>query len=212
MCSGRVDLAFVIRAFQDGADGVIIGGCWPGECHYATEGNYDALGNMLLGKKLLEHLGVNPERLRLEWISAAEGNRFAEVMSDFAANLRELGPLGQAEGIAGPALKLKLDALNRLVPYVKLVEREKLRVPTRSEEAYRAYYESDEVNRLFDDLIADKLVVSQTLLLLKESPLSTREISERLGLSPSDVSKHMNNSSRQGLVRYDLDQKRYALA
>jgi len=212
MCTGRVDLAFVLRAFQGGADGVIIGGCWPGECHYATEGNYDALGNMLLLKKLLDHVGVASGRLRLSWISAAEGTRFAEIMSDFAGQLQELGPLGRGEGIEAPDLKRKLDALSQLVPYVKLVEREKLRVPERSEEAYRAFYESDEVNRVIHDLIADRLAVSQTLMLLRESPLSTRDISERLGLSPSDVTRHMNDSSRQGLVRYDVDQKCYALA
>ena len=220
MCTGRVDLAFVLRAFRNGADGVIIGGCWPGECHYVTEGNYDALGNMYLCKKLLEHIGVNPERLRLEWIAASEGSRFAEVMSDFTAKLRRLGPLGQDDGIAegqdegidAPTLKLKLDALNHLVPYMKLVEREKLRVPTKTEEAYKAFYESDEVNRLFHDLIVDKLVISQILQLLGEGPLSTGEISESLSLDPSDVSRYMNSSSRQGLVRYDLDQKCYALA
>ncbi len=212
MCTGRVDMAFVLRAFRNGADGVIIGGCWPGECHYVTEGNYDALGNMYLCKKLLEHVGVNPERLRLEWIAASEGSRFAEVMSDFAAKLRELGPLGQDEGCDKRGLKLKLEALNHLVPYMKLVEREKLRVPTKTEEAYKAFYESDEVSRLFHDLIADKLALSQILVLLGERPLSTGEISERLGLNPSDVSRHMNSSSRQGLVRYDLDRKCYALA
>jgi F420-non-reducing hydrogenase iron-sulfur subunit len=212
MCTGRVDLAFVLHAFLRGADGVIIGGCWPGECHYVTEGNYDALGNMYLGKKLLEHIGVSPERLRLEWISAAEGTRFAEIMSSFAGKLRELGPLGEGEGIAPPDLKLKLDAVNRLVPYVKLVEREKLRISTKTEEAYRAFYESDETTRLFQELFAGRLAVSQIVKLLEEKPLSTREISERLGLPPSDVSKHMNDSSRQGLVRYDVDRKAYALA
>ena len=212
MCTGRVDLAFVFRAFQKGADGVIIGGCWPGECHYVTEGNYDALGNMLLGKKLMDHVGVSSARLRLEWISAAEGGRFAEIMSDFAGQLRKLGALGEGEGLEAPSLALKLDALSQLVPYVKLVEREKLRVSERSEDAYKAFYDSDEVYRLFSELIADKLAVSQTLMLLREKPLSTREISERLGLSPSEVSRHMNNSSRQGLVRYDLDRKCYALA
>ena len=211
MCTGRVDLAFVLRAFQKGADGVIIGGCWPGECHYVTEGNYDALGNMYLCKKLMEHVGVSPGRLRLEWIAASEGNRFAEVMSDFVSKLRELGPLGEGEGLEASALKVKLDALGRLVPYLKLVEREKLRLPEKSEEAYRAFYESDETNRLFDDLIADKLAVSQILTLLAEKPCSTAEIASRLGLCPSDVSRHMNDSSRQGLVRYDLDQRCYAL-
>ncbi len=215
MCTGRVDLAFVLRALQKGADGVIIGGCWPGECHYVTEGNYDALANMYICRKLLERIGVNPERLRLEWIAASEGNRFAEVMSDFVSHLRGLGPLGEnecGEKIEARTLQLRLAALNHLVPYVKLLEREKLRVPTRTEEAYRAFFESDEVNRLFDDVIADKLALSQILILLQERPLSTAEISEQLGLKPAVVSRHMNSSSRQGLVRYDLDQRCYALA
>lgn len=212
MCTGRVDLAFLLRAFLNGADGVIIGGCWPGECHYVTEGNYDALGNTLLCKKLLEHIGVRPERVRLEWIAASEGNRFAEVMSDFVKQMRELGPLGRTEGIDESGLQLKLKAVNQLIPFLKLVEREKLRVPTKSEEAYNDFYSSDEVSRLFDDLIAEKLAISQILMLLKERPLSTGEVSERLGLNPSEVSRHMNSSSRQGLVRYDLEQNCYALA
>jgi coenzyme F420-reducing hydrogenase delta subunit len=211
MCTGRVDLAFVLRAFEKGADGVILGGCWPGECHYVTEGNYDALANVYLCKKLLGHVGVNPERIRLEWIAASEGIRFAEVMSDFVARLRELGPVGGGEGIDARDLKLRLDSLGRIVPYLKLVEREKLRIPTKTEEAYRAFYESEETDRLFDDLIADKLAVSQILTLLEEQPASTAEISARLGLCPSDVSRHMKDSSRQGLVRFDLDRRCYAL-
>ena len=212
MCTGRVDLAFVLRAFSNGADGVIIGGCWPGECHYVTEGNYDALGNMHLCRKLLQHIGVRPERLRLEWISAAEGMRFAEVMNDFSKTLKELGPLGAGEGIESEALKVKLGAVETLIPYLKLVEREKLRVPTRSEEAYNAFYASDEVDGLFEELVADKLAISQILILLEDKPLSTGEISELLGLNPSEVSRHMNSSARRGLVRYDLTRERYALA
>ena len=212
MCTGRVDLAFVLRAFQQGADGVIIGGCWPGECHYVTEGNYDALGNMHLCKKLLRHIGLNPERLRLEWIAASEGNRFAEVMSDFAGELRNLGPLGREEEIDEAAVKFRLRSLSQLVPYLKLVEREKLRVPAKSEEAYNEFYNSEEVNRLFDDLIAEKLAISQILLALEEKPLSTAEISEVVGLNSSEVSRHMNSSSRRGLVRYDIEKKCYVRA
>ena len=212
MCTGRVDLAFVLRALQKGADGVIIGGCWPGECHYVTEGNYDALANMHLCKKLLRHIGLDPERLRLEWISAAEGSRFAEVMSDFAASLRELGPLGREGELDETVVGFRLEALTRLVPFLKLVEREKLRVPSRSEEAYNEFFASDEVNRLFDELIADRLAISQILLALEEKPLSTAEIAEVLGLSSSEVSKYMSSSSRQGFVRFDLEEKRYALA
>jgi F420-non-reducing hydrogenase iron-sulfur subunit len=211
MCTGRVDLAFLHRAFQRGADGVIIGGCWPGECHYVTEGNYDALGNTYLFRRLLQHIGLAPERLRIEWIAASEGSRFAEVMSDFAAQLRELGPLGRGEGIDDDALTLKLEAVGQLIPYLKLVEREKLRVPVKSEDAYRDLYGSEEMDRLFGELVADKLAASQILLLLKERALSTGEISQVLGLSPSEISRHMSSTSRQGLVRYDLERKRYAL-
>ena len=212
MCTGRVDLAFILRAFSNGTDGVFIGGCWPGECHYITEGNYDALSNVHICRKLLEHIGVNPERLRLEWISASEGSRFAEVMNDFSKKTKELGPLGKGEGIDDNGLKFKLEAVNKLIPYIKLVERERLRVPVKSEEEYNKFFTSDEVNRLFNELIGDKLAISQIVLLLGERPLSTGEISELLGLNPSDVSRHMNSTSRQGLVRYDESRKRYALA
>ena len=211
MCTGRVDLAFIIRAFSNSADGVFIGGCWPGECHYVTEGNYDALANAHLCKKLLTHIRVNPDRLRLEWIAASEGSRFAEITSDFIKKLKKLGPLGKSEGIDTSILKGKLAAVNKLVPYIKLVERERLRPPVKSERAYNEFYESAETNKLFNDLIVDKLAISQIISLLEGKPLSTGEISEALDLNPSEVSRHMNSSSRQGLVRYDVDRNCYAL-
>ncbi len=212
MCTGRVDLAFIIRAFLGGADGVIIGGCWPGECHYVTEGNYDALGNVHLTRKLLTHLGVSPERLRIEWISASEGSRFAEVMDDFVRKLKELGPLGKSEGMDDEKLKLKLRAAARLVPYMKLVERERLRVPVRTEEAYNEFYASEDTSRLIGELIGQRLTVSLIVSLLRERPRTTGEISDILGLNPSEVSKTLSSSSRQGLIRYDVERKCYALA
>ena len=92
MCSGRVDLEFVFRAFANGVDGVFIGGCWLGECHYITEGNYDALSTMHLGKKLLEATGINPERLRLEWVSASEGNSLCRDRDGFYQPVERAGP------------------------------------------------------------------------------------------------------------------------
>ena len=212
MCTGRVDLAFILRAFLSGADGVFIGGCWPGECHYVTEGNYDALATVHLCRKLLELIGVDPGRLRLEWVSASEGTRFAEVMDDFVGKLKELGPLGKGGAAERSELGARFEAVDKLVPYIKLVEREKLRAPTKSEEAYLEFYESDEVSRLFRELIADKLAISRIMSLLEERPLSTGELSELLELNPSEVAQHMNYSSRQGLVRYDVDRNCYVLA
>jgi coenzyme F420-reducing hydrogenase delta subunit len=207
MCAGRVDLAFVLRAFSNGVDGVFIGGCHLNECHYITDGNYHALNMVLLCKKLMEHIGINPERLRLEWLSAGEGIRFAEVVTDFANKVKELGPLGIGEGIDENGLKLKLEAVKNLVPYIKLVERERLRVHFDTEDEYNEFFTSDEVDRLFRELIVDKLTISQILLLLRERPLSTGEISEILGLSPSEVSRYLNSSAREGLVRFDEIQK-----
>lgn len=212
MCSGRVDLEFILRAFSNGQDGVFIGGCRLDECNYITHGNYDALSNVHLCRKIMEHIGLNPERLRIELMSGADGNLLAEVTNDFTKKVKELGPLGKGEGIDENELKLKLEAATKLVPFVKLVEREKLRVPHKSEEEYNKFFTSDEVNRLFDELIGDKLAISQIMLHLREKPLSTGEISEILGLNPSEVSRHMKSSSRQGLVRYDETRKCYALA
>ena len=212
MCSGRVDLEFVLRAFSNGMDGVFIGGCRLNECNYITHGNYDALNMVHLCRKIMEHIGLNPERLRVEFMSSGEGILFTEVINDFGKKVMELGPLGTSEGIDENGLKFKLEAVNKLVPYIKLVERERLRVPVKSEEAYNKFFTSDELNRLFNELIVDKLAISQIMLLLRERPLSTGEISEILGLNPSKVSRHMNSSSRQGLVRYDETRKCFALA
>ncbi|MGD0023319.1 MAG: hydrogenase iron-sulfur subunit, partial [Xanthobacteraceae bacterium] len=188
MCSGRVDLEFVLRALANGNDGVFIGGCWLGECHYITEGNYDALSVMHLGKKLLEHIGVNPDRLRLEWVSASEGMRYAEIVTDFTDRLKELGPLGTGEGVDRNALKLKLEAIRKLLPYIKLVEREKLRVRFASKAEYEEFFASDELNSLFNELIVDKLAISQSTVLLQQQALSSGEIADSLGMSASEVS------------------------
>ncbi|MCX7169247.1 MAG: hydrogenase iron-sulfur subunit [Proteobacteria bacterium] len=212
MCSGRVDLEFVLRAFANGKDGVFIGGCWLGECHYNTEGNYDALSMMHLVKKLLETVGLNPDRLRLESVSASEGFRYGEVVTDFTAQLKDMGPIGTGEGIEQSALKLKLEAIRKLIPYIKLVEREKLRVRFKDRQEYEEFFASDELNALFNEMIADKLAISQIMVLLQEQALSSGEIADSLGMNSSEVSKHLKNSARKRLVRFDENQQRYALA
>jgi len=91
MCSGRVDPSFILDAFSKGADGVLVGGCHPGDCHYA-QGNYKTLRRVKLLKALIKEMGLEEERLRLEWISASEGNKFKEVVNDMTVKLKELGP------------------------------------------------------------------------------------------------------------------------
>jgi F420-non-reducing hydrogenase iron-sulfur subunit len=98
MCSSRVDPQHILYAFHEGADGVFIGGCHPGDCHY-VEGNYKTLRRVTLFKKMLDDLGIDGRRLRLEWISAAEGKKFAQVMDEFAEQIRSLGPLRMKEKV-----------------------------------------------------------------------------------------------------------------
>ena len=93
MCSGRVDPQFVVDAFARGADGVLIGGCHPGDCHY-QEGNYKTLRRFHLLKRMLNELGIEEDRLRLEWISASEGEKLRWAVNDMVEKLRPLGPLG----------------------------------------------------------------------------------------------------------------------
>jgi coenzyme F420-reducing hydrogenase delta subunit len=159
MCSGRVDPAHVFRAFSTGLDAVFIGGCHLNDCHYVTHGNYDALAMVYVCKKLLERIGLNPERLRLGWVSAGEGIRFANIMNEFVPGIEKLGPLGKGEGLDEQELRFKLEAVTKLIPYVKLVLSEKLRVPERTEEEYTKFFTSEEFNRLFDESIGDKLAL-----------------------------------------------------
>ena len=94
MCSGRVNPVFIINAFQNGLDGVIIGGCHPGECHYGS-GNYLARRRITVLKKLLEYIGMDPRRIKLTWVSASEGSKFADVINEFTEEIKKLGPVNK---------------------------------------------------------------------------------------------------------------------
>ena len=211
MCSGRVDLEFILRAFSKGMDGVFIGGCKLNECNYITHGNYDALGNVLIFRKLMERIDLNPERLSIEFMSAGDGILLVELINDFTRKVKEIGPLGEAEGLNKDRLKFNLDAVHQIIPYMRLVERERLRAPSKSKEAYDAFFTGDEFDSIFDELIGEKLAISQITSLLREKPLSMGEIAEFLGLNSSEVSRYMNTSSRHRLVRYDESRNCYTI-
>jgi len=92
MCSGRVNPVFVVNALQQGADGVLIGGCHPGDCHY-ERGNYLARRRFSVLQKFLEYLGIDPRRVRMTWVSASEGNKFANVVREVTEDIKKLGPM-----------------------------------------------------------------------------------------------------------------------
>jgi coenzyme F420-reducing hydrogenase delta subunit len=91
MCSSRVRPEWIIRALMSGLDGVMVLGCHPGDCHYQT-GNYYARRRMAITKKLLEYIGIEPQRVQIGWVSASEGRKFAEVVTAMSKELKEIGP------------------------------------------------------------------------------------------------------------------------
>ena len=212
MCSGRVDLEFILRAFAKKADAVFIGGCHLGDCHYNPEGNYDALGNSFVAKRILENIGINPDRLRLEWVSAGEGIRFAEIMIEFGAKIKSLGPFGSSEGRDTDDLVAGLNAATQLVPYFKLVERERFRVTKRTEDGYKEFFARPDYEPLFKELVLDKLTMSRIMGALRASAATTEDIARKLGVDGEEVARHLLALSQQGIVRMDADQVQVAVA
>lgn len=154
MCSGRVDPEFVLRAFSNGMDGVFVGGCRLNECNYITQGNYDALNMVLLCKRLLEHMGLNPERLRIEFMSAGDGILLVDYLNDFVRQIRDLGPLGEPEGVEAQALKSRLEEVRRLIPYIKMVEREKLAARLVNRSDYDDHFSVANIEKLFEEIVS----------------------------------------------------------
>ena len=154
MCSGRVDLEFVLRAFSNGMDGVFIGGCRLNECNYITHGNYDALNMVLLCRKIMAHIGLNPERLSIKFMSSGDGILFTEAIDAFSKKVKELGPLGKGAEIGEDELKSNLEEVRKLIPYIKIVKRKKLGSRLENEEEYDGLFTGDEIDRLFREVVS----------------------------------------------------------
>ena len=150
MCSGRVDLDFVLRAFTNGMDGVFIGGCRLNECNYITHGNYHALNMTLLCKKIMAHIGLDPDRLSIAFMSSGEGNLFTEAVDTFTDKVKSLGPLGKAEALDPDELRTRLVKVRKLVPYIKMEEREKLAVHMEDPGGREKLFSSEEVSILIE--------------------------------------------------------------
>ncbi len=212
MCSARVDMFHVLRAFTNGQDGVFIGGCHLCDCHYVTNGNFNAYSMVQVFRKILTHIGIYKERLRIEWVSAGEGIRFANFMNEYSNELIKLGRIGRAEGVDEKLLALKFEAVRKIIPYVKLVLTQRFQVSERTEEAYHAFFSSGEFDSLFDELIKDKLDICLITSLLRENALSAARIADSLGIPPSDVARHMNSSAKMGFITFNHHNNSYALA
>ncbi len=195
MCSGRVDPVFIPKALLSGFDGVMVLGCHPGDCHYLT-GNIQAQKKMRLTAEALEMAGTERGRFMLDWVSAGEGQRFAEVVRDFTQALRELGPLELDESLERKLLAVK-----------GALEGEKVRWLVGKEEAllegenvYGETVKPDQLHRLMESTLRDEYIKNRILLGLEGKSLSAGEIGSALGLPLKEVLAYLVDLIGQGKV------------
>jgi len=153
MCTGRVDPALVADAFVNGADGVLVIGCYFGDCHYIT-GNFMAKHKIDMATEMLAYAGLNPTRLQFRNLSSAEGARFAQHNTEFVEQIKEIGPLGEADGLNEHELAAKIAEVRKLIPYIKQVKREKMEKRLASAAEYEGYYTAEEIDQMFDEVVS----------------------------------------------------------
>jgi F420-non-reducing hydrogenase iron-sulfur subunit len=200
MCSARVDPTFVLEALIQGLDGVMILGCHLGTCHYMT-GNYYTERRMKTAKNVLKKVGLSPERLLVDWVSAAEGERFATLVREFTEKVRKLGPLGQETDLKLEQLKARLTAAREALAQQRirwLVGRERELVEDKNVFGEKASQE--EFDHMMFQTIEKEFAKSRILLSMGEDALSVREIAQRIGASPREILRNMISLERAGLV------------
>ena len=190
MCSGRVDPKFVFEALQVGADGVIVMGCHPGDCHY-LEGNYEAEKKFEMVQKFLKLIDFD-NRVRLEWVSASEGARYAEVIKDFTNQIKELGVSPAGGDNPDKQILEKLKAMQDAASDDRmraLVGRE--RKITEQENVYGEKVAIEKFTEIFDSAIFEEYHRHRILLSLEKDPKSVKDLASELEIDPSKVLQHV---------------------
>ena len=203
MCSGRLDPAIIVEMFIQGADGVFIGGCHLGDCHY-IKGNYYAEKRYLMTKQLLKKTGLNPDRLQLKWISAAEGQLFADTMKEVTDTITALGP----SPVAGDAPNV--DILEKLLIIRNAAEDFRLRVLIGKgislideHNVYNEQLDPGRFERLLSEAIEEEYIRSSILFFTREKPLSVTDIAKKINLSSKIILQHVVTLKDRDLLRLD---------
>jgi coenzyme F420-reducing hydrogenase delta subunit len=198
MCSGRIDPVFIPDAFLSGFDGTMVLGCHPGDCHYLT-GNFEAEKKIHLTRKLFEMAGVGSERVLLDWVSAGEGERFAQVIDAFVEKIRQLGPFDLGDQNRGKlrAIRASLDG-------------EKIRWMTgkgpellEKENVYGERVAREKIEGLIEETIRDEFIKNRIMLLVESEPLPAIEISDTLDLKLKDTLSYLVALVGEGKLGFD---------
>ena len=203
MCSGRLDPAIILEMLIQGADGVFIGGCHLGDCHY-IRGNYYAEKRYKMAKKLLAKTGLNPDRLQLKWISASEGQLFADTMREVTERITELGP----SPLAGENPNMTI--LEQLMIIRNVTEDYRMRCligkGVSLVDEYNVYNEQldpERFEKLLDTAVEEEYIRSAILFYTKEKPVSVLDIAAKIKVSPEIILQHVVTLKDRDLIRMD---------
>jgi coenzyme F420-reducing hydrogenase delta subunit/predicted transcriptional regulator len=203
MCSGRVDPVLVLEMFANGADGVIVMGCHPGDCHY-VEGNLYEERKIKMLRKLIALTGLESERLRLEWVSAAEGQRFADVVTEFTEQIRRLGHSPLSEEKPDQKIFENLQAARNAASDFRLrvlVGRE--RELTEKRNVYDKKMSPEEFDSLLSEVVEAEFIRQKIHLLTRIQPLSVKALAEATGLDPAAVLRQIVDMRRRNMITVD---------
>jgi coenzyme F420-reducing hydrogenase delta subunit len=198
MCSGRVDPAFIPRAFLVGYDGVMVLGCHPGDCHYLT-GNYQAEKKIILTRKLLEMAGIGSERLLLDWVSAGEGERFSQVIRQFVEKIRGLGSFPLDQEMKGRLHAVKASLEGEKIRWMvgkgpELIEKENV---------YHEQLPKERLDAAIETTIRDELIKNRIIALVEPKPLPAAEISQTLNLKLKETLDYLVSLIGEGKIGFD---------
>jgi len=203
MCSGRVDPVIVLEMFVNGADGVIVTGCHPGDCHYISGNLYEERKIKML-KRLIALTGLELGRLRLEWVSAAEGQRFAQVVTEFTEQIRKLGPspvsgekpnqriLGNLQAAKNAASDFKLRVL--VGRELELTEKNNV---------YQEKVSQEEFDTLLNEAVDAEFIRHKIHILTRATPLSVKSLSEAVEMKPAAVLRQIVDMRRRNIIALD---------
>ena len=203
MCSGRIDPTIPLEVFKMGADGILVLGCHPGDCHY-VEGNLYEERKINMLKRLLALTGLEPERLKLEWVSASEGQRFAQVVTEFTEQIRKLGPSPLSGQRPNRKILENLQAARDAAADFRLrvlVGRE--RELTEKSNVYEEKVSQEEFDSLLGDVVKAEFVRHKIYLLTKAKQQSVKALAEQVGMKPSDVLCHIVDMRRRNMIALD---------
>jgi coenzyme F420-reducing hydrogenase delta subunit len=200
MCVGRIDPAIILETFAKGADGILVVGCYPPDCHY-VEGNLQAERKIRMLKKLISRTGLEPERLRLEWAYASEIERFAKIIDDFRNHVIALGqsPLAREKPDANILLNVKAAKAATEGFRLRLLVGREIELTERGN-MYGEKISQEEFDKAMDDAIDAEYLRNKIRLLVKNVPLSVRELSEHLDADPREVLHHIMVMRQEGLI------------